>query len=323
MVSTRNKTDVWLVGHRTESLSGCKLPTARQVLQRMLYLHSADGKKMDRDVRESCRLTVQECFVLWGKAGVPVQEERNATDVVLRLHKEWTDLKKDKNKVGETYEARRKAFTHKLDGTLDFAHYQAERIMEEQLRREKDEKAKAAIVEDLEFYRLQKKSREGYMARVDVNVVKKIEKQKRVLEKKEATKRKYEAAKKQVDAYFEKVELASDNEAEAELNDNNNNDTDFNTEDNPKRKFKKEIAVPTLCAALDRNALSKRGAARVVLETAKALGEDPSNIKLSPNTLYRRRQVNRTETEINFLANFPSSGPIVLHFDGKLLPNDA
>src|ERR1043165_8053263 len=90
----------------------------------------------------------------------------------------------------------------------------------------------------------------------------------------------------------------------------------------PKRKrVLKKVLSPDLSAALDRTKVSDRKATFVIAEAAKSLGHNISEFTLSRSSIRRKRQEHREERLIMLKEVFIKHAPLVVHWDGKLLPD--
>ncbi|MEL7309148.1 MAG: hypothetical protein AAGK05_15655, partial [Pseudomonadota bacterium] len=79
---------------------------------------------------------------------------------------------------------------------------------------------------------------------------------------------------------------------------------------------------PALTSTFDRENMSNRQASSTYVAVAESLGHDVSELSVSASTIHRMRRKHRStiaESFSNFVSNSPSS--LVLHWDGKLLPN--
>ncbi|KAK3915835.1 Replication origin-binding protein [Frankliniella fusca] len=322
---TRTQTDKWLVGQPLASPIACsKLPTTGQMLRRFFFIQSECS---DRTLRECAMLTLQEAYPFWQRCGVPLQEMKHAIDTFLLLHTEWTKLKKDKSRTGDRYEQVRGEFKARLEQTYDLARVDAEEIMCEKIEKCRNEKERAAMKEDLEFYKLQMKCRVGSMLQKDMLVVKKEKQQRKILEKKEELKRKLEADNACTSETYKKVlwdsvKVEELSECEDNGEEESHADKDFSEEEHRKRKIKCDVLSPSLLASLDRNNITDRRATRVIKETAQALGHDVETLNLSRRTVGRKREENRIAAIENFSDIYTPEGPVVVHWDGKILPNE-
>lgn len=84
----------------------------------------------------------------------------------------------------------------------------------------------------------------------------------------------------------------------------------------------KEILNMKLSILLDRCKISDRNATRILIATLEALNLDPLEYKVSKTSLHYRRQMFREQYTKQIFAkvNIPEKEPVVVHWDGKLLP---
>ena len=83
------------------------------------------------------------------------------------------------------------------------------------------------------------------------------------------------------------------------------------------------IASPEVAGALDRVNLPDRGAMFVVASVAKALGHPLDDLTLSRSTIRRSRMASRKQVAEAEKCSFLTEFPLLLHWDGKLLPDIA
>ena len=88
----------------------------------------------------------------------------------------------------------------------------------------------------------------------------------------------------------------------------------------PKRCRVNVLDDPDVAGALDRVNIPDRGATYIVGTVAKALGHDVSSMTLSRSSIRRSRYRNR-EKQATVEQEFIRSTPLLLHWDGKLLPD--
>jgi len=81
-----------------------------------------------------------------------------------------------------------------------------------------------------------------------------------------------------------------------------------------------QLFTPHVTNALDRNKTSDRVALRLMVPIASALGCDPSTMPLSRSTIRRARKKERKEHAETIRSEFAADHPLVLHWDGKILP---
>src|SRR5215469_13318162 len=145
-VQRRTKDKMFLVGFPCHQITGCKLPSNRQVLCVLFYnLHTV-------------KLTVREVFIFWEKNRILTKHDQDAITKLEKLHAEWRTLQKDRKKTSETVKNKFKKFLEKLDDLFDIAHQDALALI-------KSEEDKAFLVKQMQ------KGRPGSMTGVDLKLV--------------------------------------------------------------------------------------------------------------------------------------------------------
>lgn len=84
---------------------------------------------------------------------------------------------------------------------------------------------------------------------------------------------------------------------------------------------KREIMTPALSHALDGAGVSGRKATRIIAATLVSAGLDLDDFNFSHSTSYRRRIEHRTRFAQQLKENLRVADSLVVHFDGKLLPD--
>lgn len=147
---TRNAAAVWLIGCGTPSICGeNKLPVLRSVLQHVIFLHGAGNGKCMK-IRDACRHAVEKLVDIWGRAGIPTLQIKDATDNLVTRFNEWTLLKKARNKPATE---RREKFIAMLDKLFDIGP--------------PDAMKRIKLEEDKLFYKSMQEDRVATMASVD------------------------------------------------------------------------------------------------------------------------------------------------------------
>lgn len=150
---SRTKDKIFIVGYPAHQITGCKLPSNRQVLATLFY----NLRTVKLNLKESARITVQEVYIFWAKARIPTKYEKDAITKLEKLHLEWRNIQKDKNKTSEAAKKKIKEFASKLDDLFDVAHQDALTTMKSK--------------EDKEFLLKQRqKGRPGSMLGVDLKL---------------------------------------------------------------------------------------------------------------------------------------------------------
>jgi uncharacterized protein with gpF-like domain len=109
--STRKKDDIFLLGCRDlETLVRLnQLPTLRQVL---LRYHQALNES--KNVKDSAHALIREIIDVWSKSGIPTRQPNHCVEKLIKNHKNWLLLKKNKIRDSETQTNREHLFTKKL-----------------------------------------------------------------------------------------------------------------------------------------------------------------------------------------------------------------
>lgn len=153
-VSLRSTSQIFLVGPVSHQITGCKLPSNRQVLS-TLFFNLRTNKKLS--VRDSAKLVIQEVNLFWTKARIPTKYEKDAITKVEKLYKEWANHQKNSKKTSAAIISQFAKFSSTLDDLFDIAHQNALDSM--------------SIEEDKEFLLKQReKGRTGCMIGVDARL---------------------------------------------------------------------------------------------------------------------------------------------------------
>lgn len=88
-----------------------------------------------------------------------------------------------------------------------------------------------------------------------------------------------------------------------------------------RKRDRKTVVTAGLVAALDRTKTSDRKATFVLAETAKSLGHSIDDLALNRDTNRRQRMKHRAQQATQLKAEFQSNVPLVVHWDGKLIPD--
>lgn len=196
---------VWLVGTTLDELTGCKLPSNRQVLSRFLHLHS----KEHATIHSSATTTAREIKQFWDKARIPIRKECHVIDKIAKLHSAWQNLKKSATRKGDAQ--KEEAFVDVLDDLFDVAHADALALIK--------------IKEDRDFLHAQReKGRRGSMGSVDTTLtrqekwrqIREAQKRKRQVKESDRSMTEAAAATSAVLSNTEESESSSD-EAKADL----------------------------------------------------------------------------------------------------------
>lgn len=312
MTTTRQNCDVYLIGQRDlDSLGRLnQLPTVKQVLQRFHY-HLSEQTKTQSAVRNASHNTVDEVLTIWSNAAVPTILKQHAIEKLEKYHSNWLFVKKNKGRVSECQRQRECEYRKEIECLFDLAHAEA--------------LGKMKIQEDKEFLVDQRSKRKMCMSVEDKKFA---EKQHRVCQRKFAEEeRRRRAASASVAS--EKVDAStlnisySEGSSESDSSGDNFEPSQYlhrNTQEPMRTTSASKILTKHVTSALDRNKTSDREAVRLLIPVAAALGCDPASVSLSRSTVRRMRKNARKEHTESVRADFSPNCPLVVHWDGKILP---
>ncbi|KAL7643876.1 UNVERIFIED_CONTAM: hypothetical protein RMT77_005882 [Armadillidium vulgare] len=118
-MSTRK--EIFLVGHMKNYIKGSKLPSKGDCLKVLFY----KARMTKLNLGESSDLLIDECIIFWWKAKIPIRERHKCKEKLIKLHEEWHQLPKHKNKDSDLFRGKEKTFVQSLDDILDIAHQNA------------------------------------------------------------------------------------------------------------------------------------------------------------------------------------------------------
>jgi hypothetical protein len=141
---------IYLIATTSETLTGSKLPSNRQILSRFLQLHL----KENLSIQKSAYVTTNELLDFWNKARIPTKQHYNIINQIKKLHSKWLGIKKNVNRQTETQTIKVNNFVNNLDDLFDIAHANAIHLIK--------------LQEDKEFLKAQReKGRRGSMGALD------------------------------------------------------------------------------------------------------------------------------------------------------------
>ena len=303
--STRSSSEVWLIGPVSDKIQGMKLPTSRQVLSVFFHQHKIVGQT----IRDSSRYAVREVLRLWAMARIPTTFERNAIVKLEEMFHRWQKLKKNINRRTATQIANETALNDDLNKLFDVAHANALTMI--------------TIAEDKAFLVDQRGPRIGYMAGVDIVLSAKEERKAKRLKRQEYL-RSVEDERKRAGTVTDIVaELISEEESDTDAGDTVADEFEPCCSSTPAHTTRRPAPVmtPELSAALDRSNVSNRKATFVLAETARSLGHNVMDLAINPESIRTSRLKFREQSAQVVKAAFHASEPLVVHWDGKMLPD--
>lgn len=313
MISTRKNYEIYLIGHKDIEplLRYNQIPTLRQVLQRFHFYLSEN-----KSIRNSSHLVIDEVYLLWSRADIPTTLKRNGIEKLEKKHSNWLLIKKNKNRSSEAQKIRENNFIQDLDTLFDVAHDNALSIIKYQ--------------EDRDFLNDQRNQRKMVMTTVDKKLEKKLE---RTAKRKKGEETRRQKAAENIAStssavfefssgeYSENSSISDVDEEYKPTQQRKKNDAEINKDKIKPTPNCKNVFNLHVTSALDRNKVSDREALRLIVPLASALGHDPSDISISRSTIQRRRKMARKELNCLIQNTFSPNYPLVVHWDGKMLPN--
>lgn len=108
----------FLIGDIESQILGNKLLSNGQVIKVLLYV--MEKVNLRQPVRNSARLVFKEVKIFWQKARLPVQHESRCLDKIVKLHKDYTNLKKNKGQLFNL--AKEEKFVSEMNNLFDISH---------------------------------------------------------------------------------------------------------------------------------------------------------------------------------------------------------
>ncbi|KAK2721327.1 hypothetical protein QYM36_003567 [Artemia franciscana] len=299
--ATRSRTELYLIGSSVSELRGSKLPSLRMALGFFLHLHL----ELNETIRHSSAAAVTKLAKFWRKARIPMRDHQNCQTKLEQAFEEWRLLKKNKARKSSTQQAREAAFVSRLEDLFDIAHADALNMM--------------SIQEDKDFLLAQReKGRRGSMVGVDETLACKekrvSEREQQTLKRRQQTEniQQIEASTAELTTSCSEISAAEDVDSEGAVG---------GSRTQKRKRGRKAVVTPELAAALDRTKVSDRKAVFVIAETAKSLGMTIDQLALNRDSVRRLRAKHRIHSSASIRAKFQSDVPLIVHWDGKLIPN--
>ena len=110
---TRNKTNFFLIGYPNKSITGCKLPTLRQVFKVLLHEKNIP-KKNRRTAWSQAEYVEDRVLEFWRMTGIKTSIKNNCIMQIQKKYKEWCDLAKSKSRIRDV-DGKRALFISELD----------------------------------------------------------------------------------------------------------------------------------------------------------------------------------------------------------------
>lgn len=307
---------MWLLGMPDKEILGSGLPTNGAILRNFMYHHSEEGLS----IADSAKRTVDAAVGIWAKARIPTQRADSAMRKLRKLYDTYCLLKKNRLKSSEFSRFNEEQFAGDLDELFDISRKDALGTMKND--------------EDKQFLLMQQEDPASCtMAGVDKNLSEREARTKVRHERVAAQKRKHEMSS--IHDIVSVVPSSSGVDKDVTLDSSDSScagleDSDFQMPSGRKRsavtqlkKVTKSVITSEVSAALDRVKLPDRGATFVVSAVTQALGCDIDDVSVSRTTIQRARKMNLKLFADAQQEAFSCEQPLLLHWDGKLLPDIA
>lgn len=297
----KDRDSIWLVGGTLETITGSKLPSNQQVLQRFMHLHKVESQT----ISASATAVMKEVVQFWDKARIPIRQDFHIIAKVKNLHSAWIGIKKNASRRTDTQKEKERQFTESFHDLFDIAHAAALTMIK--------------LPEDREFLQAQReKGRRGSMGSVDMVLARKEERHRKRLLEKEKRKAK-ETERRQEGAMNVESGSSSVGQSETSGDDFDHSDSP-QTPSQPKRRRPTNVLSPGLAAALDRTKVSDRNAAYIIAAAAESFGHSPSALVINKESIRRARRNHREVAAKEIQASFDPNCSLTVHWDGKMLP---
>ncbi|GBO15088.1 hypothetical protein AVEN_63368-1 [Araneus ventricosus] len=117
--------NIYLIGSERHQITGCKLPSNRQVLSMLFYnLH-----EVKLSIRENANLVVRECLIFWEKVRIPTRATPHYVEKIMKMYNHWRNLQKSTCRRSEKQEENERNFISDLNNLFHIAHANALEII--------------------------------------------------------------------------------------------------------------------------------------------------------------------------------------------------
>ena len=329
MATTRQQTEVWLVGQPEPSLPYNVLPTSGQILQTVYYHHNI----LHKTIPESLKATSEELLSIWNCARILTAFQPNIVSKIKALIEDYNLLKKNKARKSQTQRDREQEFTEHMGKLFDISHKKAQELIR--------------IAEDKIFLEDQRGPRQMKMTGIYKNLAAQEDRtwQRKVMEeerRKKKEKRKQESTSYSWTGLDDRLNTDSEKDTEGEdteecdMFDNDHEieipmyhkkrlaeafGESLTNEDKKPRVLEKMLSSPDVASTLDRINLSDRKFVLLAAAVAKANDEDLSTAPLSHSTVHRKRLSHRSAIASDERQEFilTKKAALVVHWDGKIM----
>ncbi|KAE9533666.1 hypothetical protein AGLY_009015 [Aphis glycines] len=300
---------IYLINNHSNKISGSKLPSNLQVLKTLFF----NLRVVNLNLRESARLIVREVLIFWEKARIPVRLEKHCISKVESLYDEWRTLQKHAARNTGSHKEQENLFISKFNDLFDLAHANALQMIKIETDR-------------LFLINQRKKGRLGFMYGIDYTNMRKEELS--ITRKNKALVRENQSAQTE-ENLMEIDKTSSDLETDDCSSDLGLDESfssveiDVDSTSSNRVRGQKNIITSKIVCALDNCKVSDRGAIHIIMAVVEALEKNVDDYVINRTSIQRCRQILRKERASLIKDKFLESDlqAVVLHWDGKLLPN--
>ncbi|KAE9531874.1 hypothetical protein AGLY_010076 [Aphis glycines] len=287
---------IYLINNHSNKISGSKLPSSLQVLKTLFF----NLRVVNLNLRESARLIVREVLIFWEKA-------------LESLYDEWRTLQKHAARNTGSHKEQENLFISKFNDLFDLAHANALQMIKIETDR-------------LFLINQRKKGRLGFMYGIDYTNMRKEELS--ITRKNKALVRENQSAQTE-ENLMEIDKTSSDLEtddcsSDLDLDESFSSvEIDVDSTSSNRVRGQKNIITSKIVCALDNCKVSDRGAIHIIMAVVEALEKNVDDYVINRTSIQRCRQILRKERASLIKDKFLESDlqAVVLHWDGKLLPN--
>lgn len=310
-MSTRSAPSHWLLGKSISNFSTARLPRGLDVLRVLQFYHFDEGNTLPVSYKKTC----DAVLCVWERARIPTQRVDSCVRKLSRLYEQYLLLKKNRARESDNNVMRQNMFQNDLEKLFDIAT--------------KDALSTIKNEEDRLFLQKQRESVfSSSMGSADLVTASKENRKRQRAQKEDNFKKRY--ARSETNERREITGQLSSSSSETSENEVDFQPTPYNVklcqEQEPKASSSSDQCInifksPEVVAALDRVNLPDRGAVFVASAIFKALGHDVSDKTISRSSVRRSRRVERERAAQAERTASEMEGPLLLHWDGKLLPD--
>ena len=107
-----------LIGYCTNQIVATNnLPTIKQVLAVLFY----NLRRVSKSLRDSAKLTIEECLIIWKKARIPTKEDKKCFIKLEAEYEKWRKIQKNASRRSDTQRKNEQAYEESINKLFDIA----------------------------------------------------------------------------------------------------------------------------------------------------------------------------------------------------------